>query len=344
VVEFIRKAADDPEVIAIKQTVYRTGVNSVLMEALVDAARRGKEVTVVVELMARFDEEANINWAERLEQVGAQVVYGVFGLKTHAKLALLLRREKDATGKTRLQRYAHLGTGNYHPRTARLYTDFGLLTANAEICADVDEVFLHITSLAKANKLKRLWLAPFTMHRHLLDAIRRETRHAKEGKRARIAAKINALLEEAVIKALYAASQAGVKIDLIVRGACALRPGVKGVSDNIRVRSVVGRFLEHSRIWLFDNDGAEEVYLASADWMGRNLFRRIEVAFPVLDPELKARVIDEGLKPYLADGQDAWELAADGSYARSKGKGRNAPGSAQLELLERMADKTATGF
>jgi polyphosphate kinase len=319
-------------------------VNSVLMEALVDAARRGKEVTVVVELMARFDEEANINWAERLEQVGAQVVYGVFGLKTHAKLALLLRREKDATGKTRLQRYAHLGTGNYHPRTARLYTDFGLLTANAEICADVDEVFLHITSLAKANKLKRLWLAPFTMHRHLLDAIRRETRHAKEGKRARIAAKINALLEEAVIKALYAASQAGVKIDLIVRGACALRPGVKGVSDNIRVRSVVGRFLEHSRIWLFDNDGAEEVYLASADWMGRNLFRRIEVAFPVLDPELKARVIDEGLKPYLADGQDAWELAADGSYARSKGKGRNAPGSAQLELLERMADKTATGF
>jgi polyphosphate kinase len=299
---------------------------------------------VVVELMARFDEEANINWAERLEQAGAQVVYGVFGLKTHAKLALLLRREPDTSGRAQLQRYAHLGTGNYHPRTARLYTDFGLLTANPEICADVEEVFLHITSLAKANKLKRLWLAPFTMHRHLLDAIRRETRHAKEGKRARITAKMNALLEEAVIKALYAASQAGVKIDLIVRGACALRPGVKGVSDNIRVRSVVGRFLEHSRIWLFDNDGAEDVYLASADWMGRNLFRRIEVAFPVLDPELKARVIDEGLKPYLADGQDAWELAADGGYARSKGKGRNAPGSAQLELLERMADKTATGF
>jgi len=344
VVEFIRKAADDPEVVAIKQTVYRTGVNSVLMEALVDAARRGKEVTVVVELMARFDEEANINWAERLEQAGAQVVYGVFGLKTHAKLALLLRREQDSSGRAQLQRYAHLGTGNYHPRTARLYTDFGLMTANSEICADVEEVFLHITSLAKANKLKRLWLAPFTMHRHLLDAIRRETRHAKEGKRARITAKMNALLEEAVIKALYAASQAGVKIDLIVRGACALRPGVKGVSDNIRVRSVVGRFLEHSRIWLFDNDGAEDVYLASADWMGRNLFRRIEVAFPVLDPELKARVIDEGLKPYLADGQDAWELAADASYARSKGKGRNAPGSAQLELLDRMADKTATGF
>jgi polyphosphate kinase len=316
VVEFIRKAADDPDVIAIKQTVYRTGVNSALMEALVEAARRGKEVTVVVELLARFDEEANINWAERLEESGAQVVYGVFGLKTHAKLALLLRREKDATGGTQLQRYAHLGTGNYHPRTARLYTDFGLLTANPDICGDVEEVFLHITSLAKANRLRRLWLAPFTMHRHLL--------------------------EEAVIRALYTASQAGVKVELIVRGACALRPGVKGVSDNIRVRSIVGRFLEHHRVWLFHNDGAEDVYLASADWMGRNLFRRIEVSFPVLDPALKARVIDEGLKPYLADSQDAWELSADGTYSKPKAKARTS--SAQLELLERMADKTAAGF
>jgi polyphosphate kinase len=341
VVEFIRKAADDPDVIAIKQTVYRTGVNSVLMEALIEAARRGKEVTVVVELMARFDEEANINWAERLEQVGAQVVYGVFGLKTHAKLALLLRREKDATGKPRLQPYAHLGTGNYHPRTARLYTDFGLLTAHPEICADVEEVFLHITSLAKANKLKRLWLAPFTMHRHLLEAIRRETRHARDGKRACIVAKMNGLLEEAVIKALYVASQAGVNIDLIVRGACALRPGVKGVSDNIRVRSIVGRFLEHSRIWWFDNNGADDVYLASADWMGRNLFRRIEVAFPVLDPALKARVIEEGLKPYLGDSRDAWELDADATYARAKPRPRAQPSSAQAELLERMADKPA---
>jgi polyphosphate kinase len=343
VVEFIRKAADDPDVIAIKQTVYRTGVNSVLMEALIDAARRGKEVTVVVELMARFDEEANINWAERLQQVGAQVVYGVFGLKTHAKLALLLRREKDPGGQARLQQYAHLGTGNYHPRTARQYTDFGLLTANPEICADVEEVFLHITSLAKANKLKRLWLAPFTMQRHLLDAIRRETRHAKEGKPARIVGKMNSLLEEAVIKALYAASQAGVQIDLVVRGACALRPGVKGVSDNIHVRSIVGRFLEHSRIWLFANDGADDVYLSSADWMGRNLFRRIEVAFPVLDPALKARVIDEGLKPYLADSHDAWELGADGNFTKVKPKGR-APVSAQRDLLQRMADKSAAGF
>jgi polyphosphate kinase len=342
VVEFIRKAADDPDVIAIKQTVYRTGVNSALMEALVEAARRGKEVTVVVELLARFDEEANINWAERLEESGAQVVYGVFGLKTHAKLALLIRREKDASGRALLQRYAHLGTGNYHPRTARLYTDFGLLTANPDICGDVEEVFLHITSLAKANRLKRLWLAPFTMHRHLLEAIRREMRHAREGKPARIVAKMNALLEEAVIRALYAASQAGVKIELVVRGACALRPGVKGVSDNIRVRSIVGRFLEHHRVWLFHNDGADDVYLSSADWMGRNLFRRIEVSFPVLDPALKARVIDEGLKPYLADSQDAWELSADATYAKPKAKGRTS--SAQLELLERMADKTAAGF
>ena len=340
IVELIRKAAEDPDVILIKQTVYRTGVNSVLMEALIEAAKRGKEVTVVVELMARFDEEANINWAERLEHAGAQVVYGVFGLKTHAKLALLLRREKDASGNARLQPYAHLSTGNYHPRTARLYTDFGLLTANPEICADVDEVFLHITSLAKPNKLKRLWLAPFTMHRHLLDAIRRETRIAKEGRPASIVAKMNALLEEAVIKALYAASQAGVKIDLVVRGACALRPGVKGVSDNIRVRSIIGRFLEHTRVWQFNNDGAEDVYLSSADWMGRNLFRRIEVAFPVLDPELKARVVAEGLTPYLGDSRDAWELSEDGSYTRTKPKPRTQSPSAQEELLERHADKT----
>jgi len=337
VVDFIRKAVEDTDVLAIKQTVYRTGVNSVLMEALIEAARRGKEVTVVVELLARFDEEANINWAERLEQAGAQVIYGVFGLKTHAKMALLLRRESDASGKARLQPYAHLGTGNYHPRTTRQYTDFGLLTTNPEICADVDEVFLHITSLAKANKLKRLWLAPFTMHRHVLDAIRRELKHAKDGKPAQIIAKMNGLVEEAVIKALYAASQAGVEIDLIVRGACALRPGVAGVSDRIRVRSIVGRFLEHHRIWYFENDGKQDVYLASADWMGRNLFRRIEVAFPVLDPDLKARVIAEGLKPYLADTCDAWELGADGVYQRAKAKGRAQPMSAQQELVAALA-------
>ena len=218
------------------------------MEALIQAAERGKEVTVVVELMARFDEEANINWAERLEHAGAQVVYGVFGFKTHAKLALILRRERDAAGRTRLAPYAHLGTGNYHPRTTREYTDFGLLTADPDLCADVDEVFRHIASLSKSGRLKRMLLAPFTMHRRVLDMIRREARNAKEGKPARIKAKMNALTEEGVIRALQAASQAGVEIDLIVRGACALRPGVPGVSENIRVRSVLGRFLEHHRI------------------------------------------------------------------------------------------------
>ncbi len=228
VVEFIRRAAEDPDVVAIKQTVYRTGASSLLMESLIEAARRGKEVTVIVELMARFDEEANINWAERLERVGAQVVYGVFGMKTHAKLALVLRREPDAKGRGHLAAYAHLGTGNYHPRTTRLYTDFGLLTANSAICTDVNEVFLHVTSLARPARLARLLLAPFTMHRRVLDMIRREARNAREGKPARIIAKMNALVEEGVIRALYAASEAGVKIDLIVRGACALRPGVAG--------------------------------------------------------------------------------------------------------------------
>src|SRR5207237_5299951 len=339
--EFIRRAADDPDVVAIKQTVYRTGVNSALMEALVHAAARGKEVTVVVELMARFDEEANINWAEKLEHAGAQVVYGVFGLKTHAKLALLLRRERDAHGTPRLVPYAHLGTGNYHPRTTALYSDFGLLTADPELCADVNEVFLHITSLAKAAKMKKLLLAPFTMHRRVIEMIRRETRHAGEGRPARIKAKMNALVEEGVIRALQAASQAGVRIDLIVRGACALRPGVPGLSENIRVRSVLGRFLEHHRVWYFENGGEPDVWLASADWMGGNMFRRIEVAFPVVDAALKRRVVEEGLDVYLADNCDAWELAADGQWAKLKARGRERAVSAQNELLKRMHGEAA---
>ncbi len=338
VVEFIRRAAEDPDVVAVKQTVYRTGVNSVLMEALIEAARRGKEVTVVIELMARFDEETNINWAERLEHAGAQVVYGVFGLKTHAKLALVIRREPDSRGRMRLRPYAHLGTGNYHPRTTRLYTDFGLLTSDPALCADVNDVFLHITSLSRAGRMRRLLLAPFTMHRRVIELIRRETRHAREGKPARIVAKMNALLEEGVIRALYAASQAGVKIDLIVRGACALRPGVKGVSENIRVRSILGRFLEHHRVWHFENDGSPEVWLTSADWMGRNMFRRIEVAFPVRDPELRRRVLDEGLREYMADTRDAWSLRSDGEWIRIAPRGRTPARSAQSELLARMRE------
>jgi polyphosphate kinase len=336
VVEFIRRAADDPDVVAVKQTVYRIGMSSELMESLILAARRGKEVTVVVEIFARFDEEANINWAERLEQEGAQVVHGVFGLKTHAKLALILRREKDADGVARLASYAHLGTGNYHPRTTRQYTDFGLLTADAELCEDVNEVFHHITSLSKPARLKRLLLAPFAMHRRIVELIRREARHAREGRPARIVAKMNALVEEQVIRALYSASADGVRIELIVRGACALRPGVAGMSDNISVRSILGRFLEHHRIWRFCNAGEDDVWLSSADWMGRNLFRRIEVAFPVRDPALKGRVIAEGLDAYLADDSDAWQLGPDGTWAGVVKRAGTAAVSAQRMLLERL--------
>jgi polyphosphate kinase len=317
VIELVRRAADDPDVVAIKQTVYRAGADSKLMEALVDAARRGKEVTVIVELLARFDEETNINWAERLEDAGAQVVYGVFGLKTHAKLALVFRREVDTQGRATLVPYAHLGTGNYNPRTARLYSDFGLMTSNREVCGDVNDIFAHITSLARAAPLARLMLAPFTLHARLLQAIAREAEHARAGRPARIRAKMNALVEDAVIDALQAASQAGVSIDLVVRGACALRPGVPGVSDNIRVRSILGRFLEHHRVWHFANGGADDVWLTSADWMGRNFFHRIEVAFPVLDAAHKARVIEEGLDVYLRDNRNAWILGADGEWRKA---------------------------
>ena len=329
VIEFLRVAAADPSVVAIKQTIYRTGMNSELMEALISAAQNGKEVTVVVELMARFDEEANINWADKLERVGAQVVYGVVGMKTHAKMALVIRRESG-----KLKMYAHLGTGNYHPTTTKFYTDFGLLTANQSLARDVNEVFINLTSLTRPKKLNHLWVAPFDLHKELLKAIRQEADHAAQGHSARIIAKMNALQDESIILALYEASQAGVKIDLIVRGACLLRPGVPGLSENIRVRSIVGRFLEHSRIFLFRNNGNDDLYLASADWMNRNLFRRVEVAFPVLDPELKQRVMDEGLKPYLKDNLSAWELDAEGRYHRRKPSSRHLPFSAQQHLME----------
>ena len=328
VVEFIRSAALDPGVIAIKQTIYRTGMNSDLMESLIVAAQRGKEVTVIVELMARFDEEANINWADRLERAGAQVVYGVVGLKIHAKLALVLRRENG-----HLHYYAHLGTGNYHPTTTKIYTDFGLLTANAALAEEVNEIFIHLTSLTKSKKLNYLWQAPFSLHKEFIKAIRNEAEIARSGRPGRIIAKMNALLDESVIRALYAASNDGVKIDLIVRGACALRPGVPGLSKNIRVRSIIGRFLEHSRIYYFRNDLAHDVMLSSADWMNRNLFRRIEVAFPVLNRTLKKRVIAEGLEPYLRDNTNAWELDSGGTYHRRKLHGRQKPFSAQDHLM-----------
>jgi polyphosphate kinase len=350
VIEFIQQAARDPQVVAIKQTVYRTGTDSAIMESLIDAAKRGKEVTVVVELMARFDEEANLNWAAKLEAVGAHVVYGVVGHKTHAKMALIVRREDlggagegeaHSQGRRVLRRYVHVGTGNYHPRTAKLYTDFGLLTSNEGICADVNEVFIQLTGLGRATKLKHIWQAPFTLHEQVLAAIEREIKLAKQGKRAVIIAKMNSLLEPQVIDALYRASVAGVKIDLIIRGVCALRPGLTGLSENIRVRSVVGRFLEHSRIFYFRADGEETVMLSSADWMERNFFRRIETCFPVMDERLKRRVVQEGLTPYLRDNTQAWRMDAEGGYIRQKpapGKRGAKPTrrSAQNELMLRL--------
>jgi polyphosphate kinase len=287
--------------------------------------------------MARFDEEANINWAERLEEAGAQVVYGVVGLKTHAKMALVLRREP-----TGLRRYAHLGTGNYNPTTARFYTDFGLLTSDEALTADVNEVFIHLTSLTRPTQLEAIWLAPFSLQKEIVRAIRQEAAIAREGKPARIIAKMNSLTDESVIRALYDASRDGVRIDLIVRGACALRPGVPGLSDKIRVRSIVGRFLEHSRIFYFRNNLKHDIYLSSADWMNRNLFRRVEVAFPVRTPALKKRVLREGLQVYLKDNVNAWELGSDGRYRRRKPRGSQSPHSAQqtlMELLGTPADK-----
>jgi len=336
VVEFIQQAAHDPQVVAIKQTVYRVGAQSEMMELLIHAARNGKAVTVVVELMARFDEEANINWAQRLEEAGAHVVYGVVGHKTHAKLAMVVRREED-----RLRRYCHLGTGNYHSRTARLYTDFGLLTCHEEICSDVNEVFMQITGLGKAMKLKHLWQSPFTMQSRLKRAIQNETKEAKAGRKGQIIARMNSLLEPEIIATLYEASQAGVRIDLIVRGVCALKPGVPGISENIRVRSVLGRFLEHSRVFYFWNGGAEDTYLASADWMDRNFFRRIEVCFPVLDPDIRARVIREGLKVHLAAADNAWEMQSDGSFQRKRGA-RGKSHQSQVQLLGELTLRPAS--
>lgn len=327
VMQFLRSAASDPKVVAIKQTVYRTGADSILMEALIAAARAGKEVTVVVELFARFDEETNINWAARLEQAGAHVVYGVVGHKTHAKMALILRREQG-----RLKRYVHLGTGNYHPRTARLYEDFGLFTADPDLCADVHEVFRRLTGVGKAGPLRALMQSPFTMHTQILASIAREEQAARAGRKAYIAAKMNALLESSVIEALYKASKAGVKIDLIIRGVCALRPGVPGLSENIQVRSIVGRFLEHSRVFHFWAGGKKEVWLSSADWMDRNLHRRVEIAFPVNNPKLKARVLDEAMLEHLADNSNAWIMNGEGHYTRRKS--RTSARNSQLRLLE----------
>ncbi len=327
VIDLLRQASQDANVLAIKMTLYRTGPESALVDALVNAARSGKEVTVVIELRARFDEAANITVANRLQEVGAHVVYGIVGYKTHAKMAMIVRRESSG-----LRHYVHLGTGNYHARTARLYTDYGLMTSNKEICEDVRKIFLQLTSLGKVSRLHRLLQSPFTLFDSMVKKIRREAENAEQGKAARIVVKINSLVEKQIIKELYAASRAGVKIQLIVRGMCCLRPGVPGVSDNIEVRSVVGRFLEHTRVFYFENGGSPEVYCASADWMERNLFRRVEACFPIDDHKLRARVIRE-LDFYLADNTQAWLMQSDGSYLRQQPKGDAPALSAQQELL-----------
>ncbi|PZP34450.1 MAG: polyphosphate kinase 1 [Roseateles depolymerans] len=333
VVQMLREAVQDPDVLAIKQTIYRTGAKSELMDLLIEAARRGKEVMAVVELKARFDEEANINWAERLEAVGAQVVYGIVGYKTHAKLLMITRREGN-----KLRRYAHLSTGNYNPKTARLYTDLGLLTADAELTADADSVFRQLASLSKFKALRRMLLAPFDMHSRFLELLAKVEAAARAGNTcARVVVKINALTDAELIHALVRTAQAGARVDLIVRGACMLPPGLPGQTDNIVVRSVVGRFLEHSRVCYFrwgETDDEEALYLSSADWMSRNMFRRIEVGWPVLDPKLRQRVIDEALQPYLHDTLDAWQLGPDGRSMRVSDRGI----SAQQALMRRYSE------
>ncbi len=333
VVEFLREAVLDPQVLAIKQTIYRTGEKSVLMDLLIEAARRGKEVMVVVELKARFDEEANINWAERLEAVGAQVVYGIVGLKTHAKLLLVTRREPSARG-PRLRRYVHLSTGNYNPKTARLYTDIGYLSADDGITADADQIFQQIASLTRMKPPRHLLTAPFVLHKRLLAHIAQVGAAARAGKPARIVVKVNALTDTTLIDALVQAGQAGASIDLIVRGACSLPPGIEGLTNNIRVRSVVGRFLEHSRIVYLrwgDTDDDEALFLSSADWMLRNMLRRIELAWPIRDAAMRQRVVDECLVPYLHDTRDAWLLQSNGKYERIGSDGV----SAQQALMAR---------
>jgi polyphosphate kinase len=328
VVDFLREAVYDPKVLAIKQTVYRTGSESVMMDLLMEAVRRGKEVLAVVEIKARFDEEANINWAERLESIGAQVVYGVVGLKTHAKMLLLTRKE----GK-QLVRYGHLSTGNYNPKTARLYTDISHLTADADLTRDMEQMFIHLASQNQVPKLKKLLAAPFHMQRELIARIDALGSKAAAGQNARLIAKMNSLTDEPIMNALVRAARDGAQIDLIVRGACMLPAQIPGVTDNIRVRSVIGRFLEHSRIFYFRLDQEEALYLSSADWMNRNMLRRIELAWPVTDTTLRQHIVDECLIPYLHDGMDAWQMQADGRYAPL----RDEPGghSAQAALMQR---------
>ena len=331
VIDFLTQAAADPNVMAIRQTIYRAGPDSKVIAALTKAARAGKEVTVVIELRARFDEEANIGMAHQLQSAGAHVVYGVVGYKTHAKMIQVVRREEG-----KLRNYIHLGTGNYHASTARFYTDYGLLTCDKKLAEDVNQLFQQLTGLGLSSTMNKMLQSPFTLYTGIIDRIERETEHAKAGKPARIIAKMNALVEPNVIRALYSASQAGVKIDLIIRGICCLRPKIEGVSDNIRVVSIVGRFLEHPRIFYFLNNGKDEVFGSSADWMVRNLHKRVESCFPYEEKVIKQRVIDD-LTLYLQDNTQAWDLNADGSYSHKKRRKGAKAITAQRLLLEELS-------
>ncbi|WP_374573236.1 polyphosphate kinase 1 [Acinetobacter sp.] len=329
VINLLREAARDPQVLAIKQTLYRSGADSEIVQVLAEAARNGKEVTAVIELRARFDEESNIAVANVLQEAGAVVVYGIVGYKTHAKMILVVRRENN-----KLVRYVHLGTGNYHAGNARIYTDYGLLTTDKELCEDVHRIFQELTGMGKMAKLKKLLHAPFTLHAQLINFIEDEIANAKAGKPAQIIVKVNALTEMQLINKLYEASQAGVQIDLIIRSICCLRPGLPGLSENIRVRSIVGRFLEHTRVYYFGNNGDARIYCSSADWMDRNLFNRVEACFPVEDPALKKRIYQQGLLNYLQDNQQSWLLQGDGTWVRVQAAEGEAPHNSQRLLLE----------
>lgn len=333
IIDFVRQAAADPQVLAIKQTLYRTDSSSAIVDALVAAARAGKEVSVVVELRARFDEEANVALATRLQEAGAHVVYGIVDYKTHAKMVLVVRREDN-----HLRDYVHLGTGNYHSHTTRVYTDYSLLTCDKAIGEDVHRIFLQLTSLGKVSRLNRLLQSPFTLHSGLMHSIKREMKHAREGHRARIIIKVNSLVEPQLIQEMYRASSAGVHIDLIVRGMCCLRPGIPGVSENIHVRSIIGRFLEHSRAFYFENKGQAEVFCSSADWMDRNMFKRVEVCYPIEDRRLRVRIIKD-MEDYLKDNQNAWALQADGNYHRIVPAEGEAPINVQRNLLMKLSEK-----
>jgi len=329
VLAFLKEAVEDPQVLAIKQTIYRTGSDPAMMNLLREAVRRGKEVTAVVELKARFDEEANINWAEQLESVGAQVVYGVVGLKTHAKMLLITRREGRV-----LKRYGHLSTGNYNPRTAKLYTDLSYLTSDVRMTADMETLFVHLASPSRLGRMNKLWAAPFFLQKNMVEKIEAVGAAAAKGLPARIVAKMNSLTDPVLVHALISAGQKGAQIDLIVRGACMLPAGIPGKTDNIRVRSIIGRFLEHSRVFFFETDTVQDIYLSSADWMSRNMTRRVELAWPVLELSLRQRLIDECLLAYLHDTRNAWTLDADGKYRRVEKQGRK-PQSAQALLMQK---------